>query len=281
MGCGRCSVRRGGTSDSAILNLANGSIEFPQRPRDPTSSAELCPLRAVAQDPAQPRPPSNGHGGPRAYAVAASSSSSSISDGQARHVELLPSVERQYKQCSALQCNAITLISQAITDQQRRDHPQRDAVQRLRRASARPMAATVSGARTRPLRVMASICSQHGRAAREQLPARRPGTVRVRRRRRAASSICPTGPRWRSIHSRTTGSAVFHMSSFGSSVRADAFDHHHGLLQQQQFRARAHVEQAGHLEQQRQQLRHRDVFGRRPWIGSPMARIACAKLSTE
>ena len=40
-----------------------------------------------------------------------------------------------------------------------------------------------------------------------------------------------------------------------------ALDHHHGLLQQQQLGPRAHVEQAGDLEQQHQQLRHRDVFG--------------------
>ena len=40
-----------------------------------------------------------------------------------------------------------------------------------------------------------------------------------------------------------------------------AFDHHHGLLQQQQLRPRPHVEQAGDLEQQRQQLRHRDFVG--------------------
>ena len=51
------------------------------------------------------------------------------------------------------------------------------------------------------------------------------------------------------------------MSSLGSSERRDAFHHDHGLLQQQQFRPRAHVEQAGDLEQQRQQLGHRDVFG--------------------
>ena len=41
-----------------------------------------------------------------------------------------------------------------------------------------------------------------------------------------------------------------------------AFDHHHGLLQHDQFRPRLHVEQLGHLEQQRQQLGHGDGFGR-------------------
>ena len=44
-------------------------------------------------------------------------------------------------------------------------------------------------------------------------------------------------------------------------MRRDAFHHHHGLLQQQQFGPRAHVEQAGDLEQQHQELGHRDVFG--------------------
>src|ERR1700685_1351668 len=41
----------------------------------------------------------------------------------------------------------------------------------------------------------------------------------------------------------------------------DAFHHHHGFLQQQQFRPRAHVEQAGDLEEESEQLRHRDIFG--------------------
>ena len=42
----------------------------------------------------------------------------------------------------------------------------------------------------------------------------------------------------------------------------DPFDHHHGLLQQDQFGPGLHVEKAGDLEQQGQQLRHRDFFGR-------------------
>ena len=41
-----------------------------------------------------------------------------------------------------------------------------------------------------------------------------------------------------------------------------AFDHHHGLLQQHQFRPCLHIEQFGHLEQQRQQLRHGNGLGR-------------------
>ena len=40
-----------------------------------------------------------------------------------------------------------------------------------------------------------------------------------------------------------------------------ALDHHHGLLQQDQFGARAHVEQPGHLEEEREQLRHGNLFG--------------------
>ena len=35
-------------------------------------------------------------------------------------------------------------------------------------------------------------------------------------------------------------------------ILRDAFDHHHGLLQQDQLRPGPHVEQAGDLEQQRQ-----------------------------
>ena len=51
------------------------------------------------------------------------------------------------------------------------------------------------------------------------------------------------------------------MSSLRIERARDALDHHHGLLQQQQLRPRAHVEQAGDLEQQHQQLRHRDFVG--------------------
>ena len=42
----------------------------------------------------------------------------------------------------------------------------------------------------------------------------------------------------------------------------DALDDDHRLLQEHQFGARLHVEEFGHLEQQRQQPRHRDRFGR-------------------
>ena len=41
----------------------------------------------------------------------------------------------------------------------------------------------------------------------------------------------------------------------------DALDHHHRLLQHHQFEPRRHVEQRGDLEQQRQQLGHRNLVG--------------------
>src|SRR5215471_5943200 len=41
----------------------------------------------------------------------------------------------------------------------------------------------------------------------------------------------------------------------------NAFDDDHGLLQQQQLGARAHIEQPSNLEEQHQKLGHRDVFG--------------------
>ena len=43
----------------------------------------------------------------------------------------------------------------------------------------------------------------------------------------------------------------------------DAFDQHHGLLQQQQLRLRLHLELLGHLEQLREQAAERDL-GQRP-----------------
>ena len=51
------------------------------------------------------------------------------------------------------------------------------------------------------------------------------------------------------------------MSSLGSSERPTPSTTTMVFCKQQQFRPRAHVEQAGHLEQQREQLRHRNVFG--------------------
>ena len=132
--------------------------------------------------------------------------------------------------------------------------------QRLWRPSARPMASTVSGASSRPLRVIASERSSSA-TLRAAMPGR-PATILPRSPAPLTTpSMRPTGPRLRSIHSRTTGSAVVQMSSFGSKRARDALDHHHGLLQQQQLRPRLHVEQARDLEQQGQQLRHGNFLG--------------------
>ena len=49
---------------------------------------------------------------------------------------------------------------------------------------------------------------------------------------------------------------------FGIEAAADALDHHHGLLQQQQFGARLHVEDFGILEELAEQLRHGDLARR-------------------
>ena len=51
------------------------------------------------------------------------------------------------------------------------------------------------------------------------------------------------------------------MSSLGSSERATPSTTTMVFCNSKQLGPRAHVEQAGHLEQQHQQLRHRDVFG--------------------
>ena len=61
---------------------------------------------------------------------------------------------------------------------------------------------------------------------------------------------------------RTTGSEVAHMSSLGIERPAHSFDHHHGLLQHDEFGAGLHVEQSRDLEQQRQELGHGDLVGR-------------------
>ena len=153
-------------------------------------------------------------------------------------------------------------------------------VQRLRRASALPIAATVSGASTTPSRVAASSWSAM-RAARVS----RPGTWPTKRPTSptpaAASSSRPTGPRLRSIHSRTTGSAVRHMSSRGSSARPTP--------------STTTMVFCSSSSSGRVRISNRPVTSNskvssfaiemssavRLWIGSPIARIACAKLSTE
>ena len=62
--------------------------------------------------------------------------------------------------------------------------------------------------------------------------------------------------------SRTTGSAVVHMLSCGSSLRATPSTTTMVFCSRQQFRPRLHVEQVGDLEQQGQQLGHRDLVCR-------------------
>src|SRR5689334_12257238 len=91
----------------------------------------------------------------------------------------------------------------------------------------------------------------------------------------------PAGPRWRSIHSRTTGSDTVHMSSFGLSERATpstttmvfCSSSSSGRVRISNIPVTSNssiksfaieISSAGRL-----------------WIGSPMARIAWAKFSTE
>ena len=132
--------------------------------------------------------------------------------------------------------------------------------QRLRRASAAPMAATVSGDSTSPSRVMVSSWSISVGAARQQR----------RHLRGEAADLAGAFDRAFQLADRpeiALDPFAHHRIGGGPHVElgieraGDALDHHHGLLQQQQLRPRAHVEQAGDLEQQRQQLGHRDVFG--------------------
>ena len=72
----------------------------------------------------------------------------------------------------------------------------------------------------------------------------------------------PRGPRLPAIQSPTTGSAVFHMLKAGSSVRATPSTTTMVFCSRTSSGRVCHVEQFGHLEQQRQQLGHRDGFGR-------------------
>ena len=132
--------------------------------------------------------------------------------------------------------------------------------QRLLRPSARPMAAIVSGDSVRPSRVMVSSCSSTATDARRRSPAGRPAPGRDRRRqtsrpecaRRAEIALDPFAHH---------GIGDLPDVELWIEAARHAFDHHHGLLQQDQFGPGLHVEQAGDLEQQGQQLRHRDFFG--------------------
>ena len=125
------------------------------------------------------------------------------------------------------------------SDAPRRSRVESEAACRSRRSSL---------ARTRSARSARSGRSAAATPARVERP-------------RPASSMRPTGPRLRSIHSRTTGSDVRPHVELRVERARHAFDHHHGLLQHDELGAGRHVEQRRDLEQQRQQLRHRDLVG--------------------
>ena len=65
----------------------------------------------------------------------------------------------------------------------------------------------------------------------------------------AAPSILPAGPSLRSIHPRTTGSAVTHMLRSGLRVRATPSTTTMVFCSSSKLRLGLHVELAGHLEQ--------------------------------
>ena len=124
-----------------------------------------------------------------------------------------------------------------------------------------PSPRCVSGASVTPSRVMLLEIVQHARPpARQSLGKLRqhaPDFAGARHRTlkpadRAEIALDPFA------HHRLGG--LPHVE-LGIEAARHALDHHHGLLQQHQFGPRPHVEQAGDLEQQRQQLRHRDFFG--------------------
>jgi hypothetical protein len=77
----------------------------------------------------------------------------------------------------------------------------------------------------------------------------------------AASSMRPCAPRRSSIQLRTTGSDATHMLRLRVERARHAFDHHHGLLQQQQLGLGAHVELVGDLQQLGEQAGHGDLAG--------------------
>ena len=87
----------------------------------------------------------------------------------------------------------------------------------------------------------------------------------------------PTGPRLRVIHSRTTGSAVVHMSSFGSSVRATPSTTTMVFCSSSSS-GRVRMSNSAVTSNSRVSSFAIEMSSAgRLWIGSPMARIACAK----
>ena len=147
-------------------------------------------------------------------------------------------------------------------DQRQRDDPQRDAararVARLGLADGAAPSPRRSAGRSRPWRRSRATAARCGR----QDPAPGGPATAARWRRRAASASRPRGPRLPAIQWPTTGSdGLPHVEGRIERAR-HALDHDHGLLQQDQFGPRLHVEQLGDLEQQRQQLGHRDGLGR-------------------
>ena len=133
--------------------------------------------------------------------------------------------------------------------------------QRFLRPSVRPMAAMVSGGQRQPL-------PRHG------LPLLEHGDRTACQRRQARSHAAKlAGARHRALDATDRAEVAFDPFAHhgignlpdvepGIKAARNPFNHHHGLLQQDQFGPGPHVEQAGDLEQQGQQLRHRNFFSR-------------------
>ena len=97
----------------------------------------------------------------------------------------------------------------------------------------------------------------------------------------AASSTLPAGPRLPSIQVRTTGSAVSHMSSRGSSVRATPSTTTMVFCSITSS-TRVRMSNSAVISNSSVSSLAIEIWSAvREWIGSPIARIACAKSSTR
>ena len=152
--------------------------------------------------------------------------------------------------------------------------------QRFCRARTRPSAAMVSGESTSPSRTMTSSCSST-RIEREAMAGRPLMALPSSPAPAIAPWMRPIGPRLRSIHWRTTGSATVQMSSLGSKLRATPSTTTMVFCNRISSGRVCMSNNAVTSSSSDSSFAMEISSAMRLWIGSPMARMACAKFSTE
>ena len=151
--------------------------------------------------------------------------------------------------------------------------------QRARRASALPMASTELAESSKPCFV-ASSSLRVSRSARSSISGRAMAARPSCESERPASDNLPMGPRFSSIHPRTTGSAVDQRLRRGSSLRATPSTTTMVFCSITSS-GRVCMSKRAVISKSRVSSFAMEIWSaRREWMGSPMARTAWAKSST-